>query len=164
MTAKTVADSRVSLGLLMGPENANTLGNVHGGIIMKLVDEAGALAAMRHARGPVVTVAIDSLTFLEPIFVGNLVTFNAELTYAGRTSMEAMVQVIAEDPYTGERTHTNQAFLVYVAIDDANRPREIPPLVAETPEEQQQMVAARKRQERRKKARHQAAHAGQNQD
>lgn len=153
MKEKTVAESRVSLGLLMGPENANTLGNVHGGIIMKLVDEAGALAAMRHARGPVVTVAIDSLTFLEPILVGNLVTFNAELTYAGRTSMEASVQVIAEHPFTGERTHTNEAFLVYVAIDDAHRPREIPALIAETDEERLRMKAARQRQERRKQDR-----------
>ncbi len=149
-TAKTVAESRVTLGLMMGPEHANALGNVHGGVIMKFVDEAGALAAMRHARCPVVTVAIDSMTFLEPIFVGHLVWFNAELTYAGRTSMESRVEVIAEDPLTGATTHTNLAFLVYVAIDENRRPTPVPRLIAETEEEKQRMALAQKRQEMRK--------------
>ena len=92
------------LSMLMNPEHANALGNVHGGVIMKLVDEAGGLAAMRHARSPVVTVAIDSMTFDEPIYVGNLVTLTAELTYIGRTSMEVRVSVAAEDPLTGARS------------------------------------------------------------
>ena len=150
MAGKTVANSRVTLGLMMGPEHANILGNVHGGIIMKLADEAGALAAMRHARNPVVTVVIDSLTFLEPIFVGNLVTFNAELTYAGRTSMEARVKVIAENPITGEQTHTNMAYLVYVSIDDQHRPQPIPPLIAETDEEKRLMEQAIIRKQQRR--------------
>jgi uncharacterized protein (TIGR00369 family) len=149
MDGKTIAESRVTLGLMMGPEHANALGNVHGGIIMKMADEAGALAAMRHARSPVVTVAIDSMTFLEPIVVGYLVTFHAELTYAGRTSMEARVKVIAENPITGQQTKTNQAYLVYVAIDENNRPREIPPLIAETEEEQRMIAQAKARQARR---------------
>jgi acyl-CoA hydrolase len=149
MDGKTIAESRVTLGLMMGPEHANILGNVHGGIIMKMADEAGALAAMRHARNPVVTVAIDSMTFLEPIVVGYLVTFYAELTYTGRTSMEACVKVIAENPLTGKQTKTNQAYLVYVAIDDQHRPREIPPLIAETDEERRSIAQAQVRQTRR---------------
>lgn len=155
MTDKTVANSRVTLGLMMGPDHANVLGNVHGGVIMKFVDEAGAVSAMRHARCPVVTVAIDSMTFMEPIFVGNMVWFNAELTYAGRTSMEARVEVTAENPLTGERTQTNLAYLVYVAIDEQRKPRPVPALIPETPEEEQRMVYARARQEQRKARREQ---------
>jgi uncharacterized protein (TIGR00369 family) len=149
MDGKTIAESRVTIGLMMGLEHANILGNVHGGIIMKLADEAGALAAMRHARSPVVTVAIDSLTFIEPIVVGYLVTFHAELTYAGRTSMEARVQVIAENPLTGQQTKTNQAYLVYVAIDEQHRPQEVPPLIAESEEQKRMMAQAQARQARR---------------
>ena len=149
MDGKTVKESRVTIGLMMGPEHANPLGNVHGGIIMRLADEAGALAAMRHARSPVVTVAIDSMTFLEPITVGYLVTFHAELTYTGRTSMEASVKVIAENPITGQQTKTNQAYMVYVAIDEHGRPKEVPPLIAETKEEQRMLAQGKARQARR---------------
>lgn len=147
---KSIDESRVTMGLLMGPEHANVLGSVHGGVIMKLADEAGALAAMRHARSPVVTIAIDSLTFLEPIVVGNFVSFHAHLTYAGRTSMEACVKVIAEDPITGEKTKTNMAYMVYVAIDDQKKPRPVPQLVPSTEEESHQMMLAAKRQQMRK--------------
>ncbi len=150
LSGKSMAESRVTLGLMMGPEHANILGNVHGGVIMKFVDEAGAYAAMRHARSPVVTVAIDSLTFLEPITVGFMVTFEAELTYVGRTSMEAQVQVMAENPLTGQRTRTNMAYLVYVAIDDQGMPKPVPPLVPANETEKQIFEAARKRQEARK--------------
>lgn len=147
---KRVADSRVVLSMLMNPEHANPLGNVHGGVIMKLVDETGGLAAMRHARSPVVTVAIDSMTFEEPIFVGNLVTLTAELTYTGHTSMEVRVIVVAEDPLTGSRVHTNTAYLVYVAIDRQGRPHPVPPLLVETPEEQLRFQQAQERQRARK--------------
>lgn len=150
---KTVADSRVKLGILMGPEHANTFGNVHGGVIMKYVDEAGALAAMRHARNPVVTVAIDSLTFIEPITVGYFVSFEAEVTYVGRTSIEARVLVIAENPLTGQRTRTNMAYLVYVAIDGGGKPVPVPPLSPQTPEEIKRNEEARQRQAYRRSQR-----------
>ena len=130
----------------MHPEHANLLGNVHGGWIMKLVDEAGALACMRHAQKKVVTVAIDSMTFRQPIKIGDLVVLNAEVTYTGRTSMEAMVRVIAENPVTGEQTHTNTAYLVYVALDNKGRPTTVPALVTKTEEEKQRMEQAKKRQ------------------
>jgi len=133
----------------MHPEHANLLGNVHGGWIMKLVDEAGALACMRHAQKKVVTVAIDSMTFREPIRIGDLIILNAEVTYTGRTSMEAEVQVLAENPVTGERTHTNNAYLVYVALDNEGKPTPVPPLKAETDDEKRKMTDALERQERR---------------
>ena len=146
---KNSSASRIHLSQLMQPEHANHHGNVHGGWIMKLVDEAGALACMRHAQSRVVTVVVDSLVFREPIKIGDLVTFTAEVTYTGRTSMEAEVQVVAENPITGERTHTNTAYLVYVALDDNNQPAPVPELVAETKEEKARLELAIQRQQRR---------------
>jgi len=145
-TAKTIRDSRIQIAQLMQPEHANNQGNVHGGWIMKLVDEAGALACMRHAQRRVVTVAIDSMEFHQPIHVGDLVILTAEVTYAGRTSMEAEVKVIAENPISGQRTHTNTAYLVYVAIDENGQPTPVPPLVPENEEDERRMEAARQRQ------------------
>src|SRR5512134_1356917 len=97
LVPKPMSASRITLSQLMHPEHANLLGNVHGGWIMKLVDEAGALACMRHSQRRVVTVAIDSLIFRHPIRIGDLVTLSAEVTFTGRTSMEAEVQVQAEN-------------------------------------------------------------------
>ena len=154
LAPKCVSESRVMLNMLMNPEHANAFGNVHGGVIMKLADEAGGLAAMRHSRSPVVTVAIDSMTFEEPIYVGSLVTITAELTYTGRTSMEVRVTVIAEDPLTGSRVHTNLAYLVYVAIDRQGRPHPVPALCVETPEEEQRFQQAAARQAARKHRHH----------
>ena len=148
---KSIRASRISIAQLMHPEHANNLGNVHGGWIMKLVDEAGALACMRHAQRRVVTVAIDSMIFRQPIRIGDLIILNAEVTYTGRTSMEVEVQVQAENPITGERTHTNTAYLVYVALDDDGNPVPVPALKAETEEEKQKMEQANERQRRRLK-------------
>jgi uncharacterized protein (TIGR00369 family) len=146
---KTLHASRITLAQLMQPAHANNLGNVHGGWIMKLVDEAGALACMKHAQTRVVTVALDSMVFREPIKLGDLVTLNAEVTYTGRTSMEAEVQVIAENTITGERTHTNTAYLVYVALDENEKPTAVPALIAETEEDTERMKQAEARQKRR---------------
>jgi uncharacterized protein (TIGR00369 family) len=149
LSPKPISASRVTLSQLMHLEHANLLGNVHGGWIMKLVDEAAALACMRHAQKKVVTVAIDSMTFRRPIRLGDLIILNAEVSYTGRTSMEAEVHVVAENPITGERTHTNTAYLVYVALDDHGRPTQVPPLLAETEEDKQRMEQAAERQKRR---------------
>ncbi|MCI0550173.1 MAG: acyl-CoA thioesterase [Anaerolineae bacterium] len=146
---KPISASRVTISQLMHPEHANLLGSVHGGWIMKLVDEAAALACMRHAQKKVVTVAIDSMTFRHPIRIGDLIILNAEVTYTGRTSLEAEVQVLAENPITGERTHTNTAYLVYVALDNKGRPTQVPPLKAETEDEKRKMEQAVERQKRR---------------
>lgn len=146
---KPVSASRIRLSQLMQPEHANNLGNVHGGWIMKLVDEAGALACMRHAQSRVVTVALDQMTFRQPIRLGDLVTLTAEVSYVGRTSMEAEVHVEAENPITGERTFTNDAYLVYVALDDGGIPVEVPPLIPETEEQTLRLQEGKERQEYR---------------
>jgi uncharacterized protein (TIGR00369 family) len=147
--AKTVKASRISIAQLMQPEHANNLGNVHGGWIMKLVDEAGALACMRHAQRRVVTVAIDSMVFHSPIKIGELVLLTAEVTYTGHTSMEAEVQVQAENPITGERTRTNNAYLVYVALDDNGKPVAVPSIIPETEDEKKKLEEAKQRQVQR---------------
>jgi uncharacterized protein (TIGR00369 family) len=148
-TPKTMRASRVTLAQFMQPEHANPLGNIHGGWIMKLVDECGALACMRHARTRVVTVAMDKMTFRQPIKVGDLVTLTAEVTYTGRTSMEAEVLVEAENPITGITTHTNNAYIVFVALDDNGQPVAITPIEAETPEEQKRLEQGKLRQQAR---------------
>jgi uncharacterized protein (TIGR00369 family) len=137
----------------MGPQDANGLGNVHGGVIMKMVDEAGALVAMRHAGTIVVTIVVDSMTFLEPILVGNLVQCRAELTWVGRTSMEVRVEVIAENPLTGASRLSNTAYLVYVALDSQDEPAVVPELIYETPDEQSRAEEAAQRQKYRKQQR-----------
>ncbi|NWG16679.1 MAG: acyl-CoA thioesterase [Chloroflexi bacterium] len=151
--SKTVQDSRVTLSALMGPQDANAHGNVHGGVIMKMVDEAGALVAMRHARMPVVTVAIDSMTFMEPILLGNLVMCHAELTYVGRSSMEVRVEVIAENPLLGQSQVTNSAYLVYVALGSDGHPAAVPELIYETADQHKRAEEARQRQAYRKQQR-----------
>jgi uncharacterized protein (TIGR00369 family) len=146
LAGKPVSASRISLAQLMQPEHANNLGHVHGGWIMKLVDEAGALACMRHAQQRVVTVAVDRMTFHQPIRTTDLVTLTAEVSYVGRTSMEAEVHVVAENPITGERTHTNTAYLVYVALDMNGKPVPVPPLIAETDGQRRRMEEGKARQ------------------
>ncbi|MEO1287413.1 MAG: acyl-CoA thioesterase [Chloroflexota bacterium] len=153
MDSKRVADSRVTLSHMMGPQDANGLGNVHGGVIMKLADEAGGLVAIRHAQSPAVTVAVDSMTFMHPIRIGTFVQFNAELTYVGRTSMEVRVEVISENPITGERLITNTAYYVYVAINSDGTPKPVPPLLYETDEERKRAEQAQERQAYRKQQR-----------
>ncbi len=158
MDAKRSTDSCVTLSHMMGPQDANSLGNVHGGVIMKLADEAGGLAAVRHAQAPAVTVAVDSMTFMHPIHVGNFVEFKAELTYVGRTSMEVRVEVIRENPLSGERITSNTAFFVYVALDGAGNPKEVPPLLYETSEQKARAELAKQRQAFRKQQRVQEEH------
>ena len=149
MEGKRVSDSSVVLAHFMQPEHANVMGSVHGGWLMKWMDEAGGLCATRHARRPSVTVAVDSLTFVSPVHVGDLVMMTAQLTYVGRTSMEVEVRVEAENILTGERTHTNSATIVYVALGADNRPAEVPRLILETDEERERFERARLRQAER---------------
>lgn len=148
-THKPMRASRIQIAQLMQPEHANNLGNVHGGWIMKLVDEAGALACMRHAQQRVVTVAIDRMAFHQPIRIGDLVILTAQVTYTGRTSLEAEVQVVAENPVSGEQVHTNTAYLVYVALDPHGNPSPVPALTAETAEDEARLKAGQQRQAER---------------
>ena len=143
---KHISDSRTEISQLMQLTDANPVGNVQGGVIMRLVDEVGGIAAARHVGRPVVTVAVDSMTFYSPIYVGNLVTLKASLNYVGRTSMEVGVRVEAMDVLTGDVTHTNSAYLVYVALDENLQPVEVPPLVATTADEERRMEDGRQRQ------------------
>lgn len=143
---KSVEASRVTIAQMMQPEHANYHGNIHGGWIMKLVDEVGALACMRHAQRRVVTVAVDQMIFRQPIRAGDLVILTAEVSYAGRTSMEAEVHVVAENPVTGECTYTNTAYVVYVALDEEGKPTQVPLLIAESEAEQQRMADGKARQ------------------
>lgn len=143
---KTCRASHVTLSQMMQPEMANVMGNVHGGWIMKMVDEAGGLACIRHANSRCVTVAIDQMTFKHPIRIGDLVQLDAEVSYTGNTSMEAEVNVYAENVATGQRWHTNKAYLVYVALDDKGKPRPVPPVIPETEEEKDRFSAGEARQ------------------
>jgi acyl-CoA hydrolase len=145
---KTVSDSRVQISRLTLPEHANPLGQVHGGTIMRLVDEAGAICAMRHARRPCVTVMVDSMTFDSPVRVGELVSCEASVDYVGETSLEVSVSVRAENPLSGDVTHTNTARVVYVALDDRGRPAKVPPLHVETEAERERWKAGAERHRR----------------
>jgi acyl-CoA hydrolase len=133
----------------MGVLDANGAGNVHGGTVMKLCDEAGALAAIKHSRHRVVTAAMDRMVFLYPIRVGELVTFSAAVNAAWRTSMEVGVRVDAENPLTGEARHTNTAYLTMVALDDEGNPAPVPGLIAETAEDQRRRQEAELRRSNR---------------
>jgi uncharacterized protein (TIGR00369 family) len=149
MEGKRIGDSLVTLSQVMNPEHVNVMGNVHGGVVMKLIDEAGGLCAARHARRPTVTVAVDSLEFLTPVHIGDLVTFDAHLTFVGRTSMEVEVCVEAEEILTGNRRLTNVAYVVYVALGNDGRPTEAPPLILETDDERRRWEQARQRRSER---------------
>ncbi|HLI55814.1 MAG TPA: acyl-CoA thioesterase [Actinomycetota bacterium] len=150
MDEKAVRESQVELSQGMCIADANLAGFVHGGVIMKLVDSAGGLAAIRHARGMVVTAAIDEMVFIEPIQLGSLVTVKASVNLVGHTSMEVGVRVETENILTGERVHASSAYLVFVAIDDdTGKPRPVPGLIAESPDEKRRMREARIRREAR---------------
>ena len=131
----------------MGPQSANSFGNVHGGVIMKLVDEAGAVAAVKHARSPVVTAAVDNLAFLQPIPTNRYVMFHAELVNVGRTSIDVYIEVIAENAVTGEQVLSARAHMVYVAVDEHGQACPVPPLILQT---DSQRARAQMAQERRR--------------
>lgn len=130
MDARAAADSQATLAHWMGPLDANGAGFVHGGTVMKLCDEAAGLAAVKHSRCRVVTASMDRMTFMVPIHVGELVTFQASVNAVWKTSMEVGVRVDTEDPRTGNRRHSNSAYLTMVAVDEQGRPVPIPSLLA----------------------------------
>jgi uncharacterized protein (TIGR00369 family) len=133
----------------MLPQHANALGNVHGGEILKMVDEAGAIAAMRHARKPCVTISIDSMTFKQPVHVGHLLSCQARVTYVGRSAIEVQVLVHAENVLTREITHTNSAYCVYVSLGPDGKTSGAPPLIIETEEDRRLFEEGEARQKRR---------------
>jgi uncharacterized protein (TIGR00369 family) len=133
----------------MNPQDANPAGNVHGGVIMKLIDTAAGAVAIRHARSNAVTASIDRLDFFHPVFVGDFVTLRASLNFVGRTSMEVGVRVESENLMTGERRHTSTAYLTYVALDGQGQPLPLPPMILETEEEKRRNREAKVRRETR---------------
>lgn len=149
LSPKHIRDSQLTLAVAMNPADANPLGDVHGGVIMKLVDEAGGICAIRHARRPTVTVAMDSMSFLSPVRVGDLVTFRASINWVGRTSIEVGIRVEAENVLTGQVTHTNSAYVVYVALDDNGKPTPVPPVILETDQERERWEEGEHRQAHR---------------
>ena len=142
---KPPSASAVTISQLMEVTDANIAGNVHGGVVMRLVDTAAALAAIRHAGGLCVTVSLDEMSFIEPVHIGDVVTFFASVNDVGTTSLECGVRVEAENPVTGERVHASSAYLVFVAIDEDGHPRPVPPLLAETDDERRRQHEARLR-------------------
>jgi acyl-CoA hydrolase len=135
MEGKRVQDSQITMIVAMNPEDANPVGNVHGGVVMKHVDTVAGVVAIRHARKIAVTASIDRLDFHNPVFIGNLLILKASLNLVGRTSMEVGVRVEAENPLTGEVRHTASAYLTFVALDEKGQPTSVPPLICETDEE-----------------------------
>jgi acyl-CoA hydrolase len=149
MEPKPASKSNAVLVKWMGIGDANSAGFVHGGVVMKLCDEAAGIAAIRHCRGRVVTAAMDRMTFILPVNVGELVTCSASVNAAWRTSMEVGVRVEAERPLTGERRHTSTAYLTMVAVDQQGTPTAVPPLTAESEAERRRQREAELRRRNR---------------
>jgi acyl-CoA hydrolase len=149
LTPKPASSSAVVLARQMEVPDANLAGNVHGGTIMKLVDTAAGLAAAKHCGGLAVTAAMDEMTFLEPVYLGDVVTVKATVNEAFTSSMEVGVRVEAESVATGRHVHTSSAYLVFVALDADGQPRPVPPVIAETEEERQRQHEAKLRREAR---------------
>jgi acyl-CoA hydrolase len=141
--------SRAELTTLVMPHMQNVLGDLFGGNLLALVDQAAAVAAIRHAGGAAVTASFDRVDFRERIPVGALVTCLAAVEYVGRSSMDVSVEVYAENVATGERRHTHTARVVFVAIDEKGKPKRVPRLVPETDEEKARYERARRRHEER---------------
>jgi acyl-CoA hydrolase len=148
-STKTIAESQTTLVQLMEITHANIAGIVHGGEVMKLVDTAAGIAAVKHSGGMAVTVSIDEMSFLHPVHVGDLVSVTAAVNDVGTTSLEVGVRVDVEDVISGERRHTSSAYLVFVALDDEGKPRPVPRLVTKTPAERRRQREAKVRREMR---------------
>ncbi len=144
-----VSESSTEMTELVMPQQINPLGSVFGGWVMELMDKAAAMAATRHCRGPVATASVDSIDFLAPMKLGNIVRFSAFLTQVFHSSMEVAVEVQSEEPRTGERVRTCSAFLTMVSLGPDGRPRAAPRLVLVTAEEKTRARQAEKRRERR---------------
>jgi acyl-CoA hydrolase len=147
--AKTPEQSRSVLVRWMGIGDANSAGFVHGGIVMKLCDEAAGIAAIRHSGCRVVTAAMDRMTFTAPIAIGELVTCSATVNAVWRTSMEVGVRVEAESPRWGDKRHTSTAYLTMVAIDEAGRPTPVPALEPQGEDERRRQREAELRRRNR---------------
>src|SRR4051812_18487399 len=146
---RTPRSSRVETEQLVLPGLTNTHGTIFGGILMQWIDIAAGISAGRHAGGPVVTASMDRLHFITPVNLGEIVTLQAQVNFAAHTSMEVGVRVLAETRPGGERRQATRAYLTFVAVDDAGRPRPVPPLKAESAEEKRRFEDASHRRAER---------------
>src|SRR5215210_3459882 len=153
LAPKPMSASKSSISQVMLPNDANPMGNVHGGSVMKMVDISAAVSAMRHCGRQVVTVALDHMSFLEPVYIGDLVTITAQVEYVGRSSMLVRAVVEAENPASGRKVHTSSCVLTFVALGEDGHPVPVPPIQADTPEEKERLEAARQLYERAKQER-----------
>jgi len=149
MDPKPARLSHTTIAEVMMPHMANILGNVHGGVILGMMDRVAAVSAMRHAQRTCVTVSVDRVHFREPIHLGELVTMYSSVNYTHRTSIEVGIRVEAENLITGVKRHTNTCYFTFVAIDENGRPVSVPPVMPETDEERQRFEAAALRREQR---------------
>lgn len=141
----TVAATRVETAQAVLPGHTNGMGTLFGGVVMQWIDVAAAIAAARHAGGTVATASMDRLHFLRPVRVEDFVIVKAEVSFAAHTSMEIEVEVLAENPWTGERAQATHAFLTFVALDESGKPRPVPRLIAETQAERRRFKQAAER-------------------
>lgn len=148
--ALPLSSHQLSMTVLMTPDMANFSGNVHGGSILKLLDQAAYACASRYAGRYVVTLSVDQVTFLQPIHVGELVTFLASVNYTGRTSMEVGIKVVTENIREQVVRHANSCFLTMVAVDDSGTPVAVPTWVPHTPAQRRRHHAAQLRRELRR--------------
>ena len=159
-TGQRVCDSATEMTQLVLPHEANVHGSVLGGTVMHWIDLAAAVAANRHSRRPVVTAAIDEMSFHAPIQVGQLALIHARITLVDHSSMEVRVEVESEDLLSGERRHTSTAYVTFVALDPVTRrPVSVAPLILETDEERAEHTRATERRRLRLERRNQAKHA-----
>ena len=149
MEPRNPSESASILTRWMSVLDANTAGNVHGGVILRLCDEAAGLAAVRHSRGRVVTAGMDRMTFVSPVYIGQLVTCRATVNAAWRTSVEVGVRVEAEDVRTGEVRHACTAYLTMVALDRDGRPAPVPPVEPQSAVETRRQREAQVRRDNR---------------
>ncbi len=154
---KRAIESAVVMAYLMLPEDANPAGSIHGGVVMKHIDTAAGVVAMRHARGNAVTASVDRLNFMEPVYVGELVTFKACLNWVGRSSMEVGVRVEAENMFTGDVRHAVSAYLTLVALDENGKSKSVAPLLLETDDQRRREQEAQFRRELRRRTMYEEA-------
>lgn len=147
--SRSVSVSKTVVARVMMPQDANISGNVFGGTILKMVDEICYVAATKHARTNIVTASVDSMRFLSPVHVGDLLTLKANVNAVWHTSMEVGVRIEAEDPRADEVRHTGSSYLTVVALDSEGRPTEVPDLLLETDEDERRNQEARRRRARR---------------
>ena len=153
MDVKSVSESKVEIAQVMMPQHSNPAGNIFGGEIMSIIDNAASIVAARHTRRNIVTASVDRIDFISPVFVGNVVFAKASVNYVSRTSMEIGVKVDAECLITGTRAHVASAYLTFVALNENDKPTTVATLTLETEEDERRFREGKKRKEDRVKSR-----------